>query len=78
MDGFDNTQNVIVINATNRPGVLDKALLRPGRFDRQIVVDVPDYLGRLGILKVHTKKVVLNRRKINLSDLAKGTRNGWC
>ena len=73
MDGFDNTQNVIVIAATNRPDVLDKALLRPGRFDRQIVVDVPDYLGRLGILKVHTKKVVLNRRKINLSDLAKGT-----
>ena len=73
MDGFDNTQNVIVVAATNRPDVLDKALLRPGRFDRQIVVDVPDYLGRLGILKVHTKKVVLNRRKTNLTDLAKGT-----
>jgi len=73
MDGFDNTQNVIVIAATNRPDVLDKALLRPGRFDRQIVVDVPDYLGRLGILKVHTKKVVLNRRKTNLNNLAKGT-----
>ena len=56
MDGFDNTQNVIVIAATNRPDVLDKALLRPGRFDRQIVVDVPDYKGRLGILKDHTKK----------------------
>ena len=73
MDGFDNTQNVIVVAATNRPDVLDKALLRPGRFDRQIVVDVPDYLGRLGILKVHTKKVVLNRRKTNLNNLAKGT-----
>ena len=73
MDGFDNTQNVIVIAATNRPDVLDKALLRPGRFDRQIVVDVPDYLGRLGILKVHTKKVVLNRRKVDLESLAKGT-----
>ncbi|MBH10167.1 MAG: cell division protein FtsH [Candidatus Marinimicrobia bacterium] len=73
MDGFDNTQNVIVIAATNRPDVLDKALLRPGRFDRQIVVDVPDYLGRLGILKVHTKKVVLNRRKVDLTSLAKGT-----
>ena len=73
MDGFDNTQNVIVIAATNRPDVLDKALLRPGRFDRQIVVDVPDYIGRLGILKVHTKKVVLNRRKVDLQSLAKGT-----
>ena len=73
MDGFDNTQNVIVIAATNRPDVLDKALLRPGRFDRQIVVDVPDYIGRLGILKVHTKKVVLNRRKVDLESLAKGT-----
>ena len=56
MDGFDNSQNVIVIAATNRPDVLDPALLRPGRFDRQIVVDVPDVKGRLGILKVHTKK----------------------
>ena len=73
MDGFDNTQNVIVIAATNRPDVLDKALLRPGRFDRQIMVDVPDYIGRLGILKVHTKKVVLNRRKVDLESLAKGT-----
>ena len=73
MDGFDNTQNVIVIAATNRPDVLDKALLRPGRFDRQIMVDIPDYIGRLGILKVHTKKVVLNRRKVDLESLAKGT-----
>jgi cell division protease FtsH len=56
MDGFDNSQNVIVLAATNRPDVLDPALLRPGRFDRQIVVDVPDLKGRLGILKVHTKK----------------------
>ena len=73
MDGFDNTQNVIVVAATNRPDVLDKALLRPGRFDRQIMVDIPDYIGRLGILKVHTKKVVLNRRKVDLESLAKGT-----
>ncbi len=73
MDGFDNTQNVIVIAATNRPDVLDPALLRPGRFDRQIVVDVPDLKGRLGILKVHTKKVVINHRKVNLESLAKGT-----
>ncbi len=73
MDGFDNSQNIIVIAATNRPDVLDAALLRPGRFDRQIIVDVPDYKGRLGILKVHTKKVVLNKRKVDLKSLAKGT-----
>ena len=73
MDGFDNSQNVIVVAATNRPDVLDPALLRPGRFDRQIVVDVPDIKGRLGILKVHTKKVVVNRAKVKLEDIAKGT-----
>ena len=73
MDGFDNSQNVIVIAATNRPDVLDPALLRPGRFDRQIVVDVPDLKGRLGILKVHTKKVVINHHKVNLEAIAKGT-----
>ena len=73
MDGFDNNQNIIVIAATNRPDVLDAALLRPGRFDRQIIVDVPDYKGRLGILQVHTKKVVLNKRKVDLKSLAKGT-----
>ena len=73
MDGFDNNQNIIVIAATNRPDVLDAALLRPGRFDRQIIVDVPDYKGRLGILQVHSKKVVLNKRKVDLKSLAKGT-----
>ena len=73
MDGFDNSQNVIVIAATNRPDVLDPALLRPGRFDRQIVVDVPDIRGRLGILKVHTKKVVINHSKVDLESIAKGT-----
>ena len=73
MDGFENSQNVIVIAATNRPDVLDPALLRPGRFDRQIVVDVPDIRGRLGIFKVHTKKVVINHRKVDLESLAKGT-----
>jgi len=73
MDGFDNSQNVIVISATNRPDILDPALLRPGRFDRQIMVDVPDYVGRLGILKVHTKKVVMNQTKVDLESLAKGT-----
>jgi len=73
MDGFDNTHNVIVIAATNRPDVLDPALLRPGRFDRQIVVDAPDVNGRLGILKVHTKNVVINHRKVDLEAIAKGT-----
>ena len=73
MDGFDNSQNVIVIAATNRPDILDPALLRPGRFDRQIIVDVPDIRGRLGIFKVHTKKVVINHRKVDLELLAKGT-----
>ncbi|MCK5217906.1 ATP-dependent zinc metalloprotease FtsH, partial [bacterium] len=59
MDGFESNSGVILIAATNRPDVLDPALLRPGRFDRQIVVDRPDLLGRLGILKVHTKNIVL-------------------
>src|SRR2546425_6423675 len=54
MDGFDTTEGVILIAATNRPDVLDPALLRPGRFDRQITVDRPDVRGRAEILKVHT------------------------
>ena len=73
MDGFNSDQMVIVLAATNRPDVLDPALLRPGRFDRQIVVDVPDLNGRLGILKVHIKKIVINKRKVNLENLARGT-----
>jgi len=73
LDGFEKNANVIVMAATNRPDVLDKALLRPGRFDRQVVVDVPDYRGRLGILQVHTKKIILNKRKVDLKSLAKGT-----
>lgn len=73
MDGFEATQNIIVMAATNRPDVLDHALLRPGRFDRQVVVDVPDVKGRLGILKVHTKSIVLNKRKTDLESVAKGT-----
>ena len=73
MDGFDNSQNIIVVAATNRPDVLDSALLRPGRFDRQIIVDAPDYNGRLGILKVHIKKVVINQRSVKIEDIAKGT-----
>jgi len=72
MDGFDTKEGVILIAATNRPDVLDSALLRPGRFDRQIVVDRPDVRGREGILKVHTKKIPLDG-DINLEVLAKGT-----
>jgi len=73
LDGFEENSNVIVMAATNRPDVLDKALLRPGRFDRQVVVDVPDYRGRLGILQVHAKKIILNKNKVDLKELAKGT-----
>jgi cell division protease FtsH len=59
--------------ATNRPDVLDAALLRPGRFDRQIIVDAPDLKGRLGILKVHSKKIVMDHKKVNLEAIAQGT-----
>jgi cell division protease FtsH len=72
MDGFDTKEGVILLAATNRPDVLDSALLRPGRFDRQIVVDRPDVRGREGILKVHTKKIPLSN-DIDLEVLAKGT-----
>ena len=72
MDGFDTKSNVILLAATNRPDVLDKALLRPGRFDRQIVVDIPDLSGREAILKIHTKKVPLSKN-VNLKTIAKGT-----
>ena len=59
MDGFDTSKGVVVISATNRPDVLDKALLRPGRFDRQVVVDKPDLLGRVEIMKIHTRDLKL-------------------
>ena len=59
MDGFDTQEGVIIIAATNRPDVLDPALLRPGRFDRQITVSLPDVKGREEILKVHAKKITL-------------------
>lgn len=72
MDGFEQNTGVIIIAATNRPDVLDPALLRPGRFDRQIVVDRPDVKGREGILKVHTRKIPLDD-DIKLEVLAKGT-----
>lgn len=72
MDGFEQNSGVIIIAATNRPDVLDPALLRPGRFDRQVVVDRPDVKGREGILKVHTRKIPLEK-EVNLKTLAKGT-----
>lgn len=72
MDGFDTKEGVIIIAATNRPDVLDAALLRPGRFDRQIVVDRPDVRGREGILRVHTKNIPLSE-DVDLEVLAKGT-----
>ena len=72
MDGFDATENVILIAATNRPDVLDPALLRPGRFDRQVTVANPDVKGREEILKVHVRKVPL-AKDVNLSVIARGT-----
>ncbi len=72
MDGFDERTNVILIAATNRPDILDTALLRPGRFDRQIVVDRPDVRGREGILRVHTRKTPL-AKDVDIEILAKVT-----
>ncbi|MGH7582499.1 MAG: ATP-dependent zinc metalloprotease FtsH [Gemmatimonadales bacterium] len=72
MDGFESNDGVILIAATNRPDVLDPALLRPGRFDRQIVVDSPDVRGREGILRVHTRKIPL-AGDVNLGTIARGT-----
>ncbi|MBM3321491.1 MAG: ATP-dependent zinc metalloprotease FtsH [Candidatus Eisenbacteria bacterium] len=72
MDGFESKEGVILLAATNRPDVLDPALLRPGRFDRQIVVDMPDVAGREGILKVHTRNIPLEEG-IDLKVLARGT-----
>jgi cell division protease FtsH len=72
MDGFESNEGVILIAATNRPDVLDPALLRPGRFDRRITVPRPDLNGRLGILKVHTKKTPLDG-SVDLNQIARGT-----
>ena len=72
MDGFESNEGVILIAATNRPDVLDPALLRPGRFDRQIVVDAPDVKGREGILAVHTRKIPL-ADDVDLQKLARAT-----
>jgi cell division protease FtsH len=72
MDGFDTTEGVILVAATNRPDVLDPALLRPGRFDRQVVVDRPDMRGRVEVLQVHTKKVPI-AANVELEKIARGT-----
>ncbi len=72
MDGFESNEGVILVAATNRPDVLDPALLRPGRFDRQVVVPRPDVKGREGILKVHTKKIPLEEN-VALDIIARGT-----
>jgi cell division protease FtsH len=72
MDGFDTHQGIILVAASNRPDVLDPALLRPGRFDRQIVIDRPDILGREAILKVHTKNIKL-AKGVDLKSIARQT-----
>ena len=72
MDGFESNEGVILVAATNRPDVLDPALLRPGRFDRRVVVDLPDVRGREQILKVHTKKIPLSD-DVELMVIARGT-----
>jgi len=72
MDGFDANDAVIIIAATNRPDVLDSALLRPGRFDRQVMVDLPDIKGREAILRVHTRKLPLEK-DTSLAIIARGT-----
>jgi cell division protease FtsH len=72
MDGFDGREGVILVAATNRPDVLDSALLRPGRFDRQVTIDLPDLLGREEILRVHGKKIQL-AEAVNLSVIARNT-----
>ena len=72
MDGFDTTEGVIIMAATNRPDVLDKALLRPGRFDREVVIGLPDLQGREDILKVHAKKIKLSEN-VDLGSIARAT-----
>lgn len=72
MDGFDTKEGVILMAATNRPDILDKALLRPGRFDRRVVLDLPDVKGRLEILKVHARKIKIDP-SVDLQDIARST-----
>ncbi|PQM19264.1 cell division protein FtsH, partial [Streptomyces xinghaiensis] len=72
MDGFDSSKGVVILAATNRPEILDKALLRPGRFDRRVIVDRPDLKGREDILKVHSKGVKISE-EVDMSSIAKST-----
>ena len=72
MDGFDTSKGIVILGATNRPEILDKALLRPGRFDRRVIVDRPDLIGRKAILRVHSKDVKMSP-DVNLDEIAKGT-----
>ena len=72
MDGFDSTKAIVVLAATNRPEILDKALLRPGRFDRRVIVDRPDFPGREAILRVHAKDIKLGE-DVDLKEIAKST-----
>jgi cell division protease FtsH len=72
MDGFESNEGVILVAATNRPDVLDPALLRPGRFDRQVVIPRPDLNGRIGVLKVHTQKIKL-APQVDIESIARGT-----
>lgn len=72
MDGFDTSKGIVILAATNRPEVLDKALLRPGRFDRRIIVDKPDLKGRLEVLKVHAKNVLMHD-SVDLDEIAMAT-----
>lgn len=72
MDGFDSSKGILILGATNRPEILDKALLRPGRFDRRIIVDKPDLKGRVDILKVHSKDVSMDE-SVDLQEIALAT-----
>ena len=72
MDGFDSSKGILILAATNRPEVLDPALLRPGRFDRRVIVDTPDLQGRLETLKVHSKDVKMDET-VNLEEIALAT-----
>ena len=72
MDGFDTKEGVILMAATNRPDILDRALLRPGRFDRRVILDLPDVKGRLEILKVHARKIKIDA-SVDLNDIARST-----
>ena len=72
MDGFDSSKGIVLLGATNRPEILDKALLRPGRFDRRVIVDRPEFKGREAILKVHAKNIILGD-DVDLSEIARST-----